>query len=539
MATTITAYGGVNTIGGNQILLEDGETRLLFDFGIPFGKRNRYFEEYLKPRSSTGLLDFLELGLIPPLEGLYRPDLELPGLWDRFRTAPHYRNIAREGRPPVDGVLLSHAHLDHSGYISLLQGNIPIYSSVMTAFISKVIQDAGPADIAREMVYYTPRETDNRGYLTSKHGQKIQRPYAFLQGQGDVPPNEPAVAFWNNIPDTRTDLVTTDLLGDMKTVGGLPVTIYPIDHSIVGASAFAVQTSAGWVVYTGDIRRHGQMDGITEEFIDKVAALNPVALITEGTRAGVAAAFASEREVRNRSLDIVTKADGFVIADIGARNFERIVSYWEIAQLTGRRLVITTEDAYLFKAIHHAWFTGPRVEDIDDILVYDEAKDTENDWERELRSTLAGKLVTPREIKNNPRDYILCFSFKDAGKFVDLEPRGGIYIYSSSEVYDEDMAPDVHRLRNWLAHFDIKPIGLPRNAADAGTPPRWEAPPGEDGLHASGHSTGEELLDMARRINPRIVVPVHTQHPEFFVDGLRNTKIDVRAPSRGEAMELG
>jgi len=47
---TITCYDGVNTIGGNKILLEDGDTCLFFDFGTSFGRRYEFFEEYLKPR---------------------------------------------------------------------------------------------------------------------------------------------------------------------------------------------------------------------------------------------------------------------------------------------------------------------------------------------------------------------------------------------------------------------------------------------------------------------------------------------------------
>ena len=77
VAIRITCYGGVGQIGGNKVLLEDAATggRLFLDFGIPFGERRRYFEEYLNPRASAGLLDLIELGLVPPFRGLYRPDL--------------------------------------------------------------------------------------------------------------------------------------------------------------------------------------------------------------------------------------------------------------------------------------------------------------------------------------------------------------------------------------------------------------------------------------------------------------------------------
>ncbi|MGA3191794.1 MAG: hypothetical protein ABSD73_04670 [Candidatus Bathyarchaeia archaeon] len=33
--TTLAFYGGVNEIGGNKILIKDGDTRIFFDFGMP------------------------------------------------------------------------------------------------------------------------------------------------------------------------------------------------------------------------------------------------------------------------------------------------------------------------------------------------------------------------------------------------------------------------------------------------------------------------------------------------------------------------
>ena len=51
----LTFYGGVNEIGGNKILLEDDERRLLLDFGFPYQKYKGLYEEYLKPRGGAGL----------------------------------------------------------------------------------------------------------------------------------------------------------------------------------------------------------------------------------------------------------------------------------------------------------------------------------------------------------------------------------------------------------------------------------------------------------------------------------------------------
>jgi hypothetical protein len=47
---TITIYGAAGEIGGNKILLEDRDTRVLLDFGASFRARGLYYEEFLTPR---------------------------------------------------------------------------------------------------------------------------------------------------------------------------------------------------------------------------------------------------------------------------------------------------------------------------------------------------------------------------------------------------------------------------------------------------------------------------------------------------------
>ena len=53
-------------------------------------------------------------------------------------------------------------------------------------------------------------------------------------------------------------------------------------------------------------------------------------------------------------------------------------------------------------------------------------------------------------------------------------------------------------------------------------------------FHASGHCSGTELLEVADRVAPKQLVPVHTEHPEGF-DGAR---AKVRPPVLGEPMPL-
>lgn len=112
--TSLTFYGGVNEIGGNKILLEDKDTRVFLDFGKSFSRRARYFEEFINPRTSNGIVDFLTMGLVPDIPGVYREDL--------MKMAGR-----KPEKPEIDAVLLTHAHSDHADYISFLHEDIVFY----------------------------------------------------------------------------------------------------------------------------------------------------------------------------------------------------------------------------------------------------------------------------------------------------------------------------------------------------------------------------------------------------------------------------
>ncbi|MEM4733041.1 MAG: MBL fold metallo-hydrolase, partial [Candidatus Bathyarchaeia archaeon] len=108
-STTVTFYGGVNEIGGNKILLQDKDTRVLFDFGMSFTMRKQFYSPpFLSPKSENSLQ---ELGILPRIKGVYKFD---------------------PGPAEVDAVFISHGHLDHCAYLSFIKREIPIYCGETT-----------------------------------------------------------------------------------------------------------------------------------------------------------------------------------------------------------------------------------------------------------------------------------------------------------------------------------------------------------------------------------------------------------------------
>ena len=110
----LTIHRGTHEIGGTLIEIETARTRLLIDTGYPLFLNGMPIEDNVAKLPAEKLL---ELGVLPPIEGLYR--------WDASS---------------FDAIVISHAHIDHYGLLKYVHSDIPVHMSAGTKKLIEISQ---------------------------------------------------------------------------------------------------------------------------------------------------------------------------------------------------------------------------------------------------------------------------------------------------------------------------------------------------------------------------------------------------------------
>jgi ribonuclease J len=501
-----TMLDGAATIGGTKLLFEASTspdaTRLLFDFGLNYATMGAYFEEFLTPRTSAGLTDYLTTGLLPKLD-FYRSDLT--ALLHEMQP-----EVANQLTDPghINACFITHAHVDHTGSISFLDESIPLYATPVTAAVLRAVEEtqfsSGPENGVTDFIL-----RPNLG--ANKHSQR-----------------------------TLVDLTGSMQFRDCR------VTPFPVDHSIPGACAYLIEYDGGALAYTGDLRFHGRMGHVTESSVEQLAAAHPDAVLIEGTNLRSNGGpsdhetafrrrfvFWSEQGVEAKALEEIHGAPGLVMADFGMKDLDRLMTFQRVAHATGRKLAILPRDAYIVRLAQEAGYPTIDLADPDLVLyvkragsgTYDKG-DIKQDWARSTLLRFAGsdpdsvdpkdrrdavvdvlngscpRIVRAAEVMTHQSDYLLSLGYWDVQELCDLHPsRGSLYIHSSAEAFNEEMSWSQERLARWLDLAGMDSVHI----------------------HASGHAPPEDLFRIVEELAPTHVYPIHTEHAERYVERFGDT----------------
>ncbi len=391
-------YGGVDEIGGNKILVEDGDTRFWLDFGQSFQMGTEYYINWLQPRRGNGLRDYFEFGLLPRISGLYGEDVlgETDLCWEE---------------PCFQGVFVSHAHADHVSHLKFVDSGVPVYLGKGTRFFMDAMEKTSNwADYGKH---------DYRGFRT-----------------GDV---------------VKIDGVEVHPVHvDHSIPAAYGYVIYTSDKTIVYSGDMRLHGSRGDMTREFlALAREAKPDAMICEGTRMVRIDNRRHLSEAEVAAGV------------REVCAEADRDGkSVIFTQPSRDIDRWRTFYEAARDCGRVLVIHPKTAYLLERLlddEHLNVPDPMKDDR--ISVYYKRKKSgsyaENDyyvWERKYLD----RLVTAEELKRFPRRYLVNLDFYNFTELIDIRPEAGShFIYSMSEPFtDEDLEEEV--LHNWLMHFGLR-----------------------------------------------------------------------------------
>ncbi|GGJ10795.1 MBL fold hydrolase [Alicyclobacillus cellulosilyticus] len=272
--------------------------------------------------------------------------------------------------------------------------------------------------------------------------------------------------------------------GEIVTFGPFRITLLPVDHDIPGACGLLIETPDLRAVYTGDLRLHGCRPEQTLQFADAACAFGPDVLWIEGTRANEAADAENipEPDIADRIAAVLREARHGAYFTYYPWNPDRLRAMFTAARTAGRSVVVEPEDLYLY-----AHLTG----DLPECLIWWPAEDTTEPvraWLREMQLPA----VRPEAVRRREKDLLISMPYHRFIRFIDIEPEpGGIYMHSNGYPLGP-FDPAWTNFRHWLDAFRLQLVSV----------------------SSSGHASREEVIALAERMAPRLLMPIHSLAPE-------------------------
>ncbi len=121
--------------------------------------------------------------------------------------------------------------------------------------------------------------------------------------------------------------------------------------------------------------------------------------------------------------------------------------------------------------------------------------------------------MTAAEVHKRQGEIFLHLDIWNFPEIIDIKPhKGGVYIHSSSEAFNEEGEREEDVIKNWVHH-----IGFTYHQ-----------------IHASGHAPLNDVRRLVQTVGAKMTVPIHTEHPELF----SSFKRKIMVPRKGKEIPL-
>jgi len=272
------------------------------------------------------------------------------------------------------------------------------------------------------------------------------------------------------------------------TLGPFTITPFMVDHSAYDAYALLIEAGGRRVFYSGDFRAHGRKAALFERLV--AAPPTPIdCLMLEGTslaRLDENAHFITESGLEQQFVCAFKHIAGLAMVFASGQNVDRLVTIYRAALKSGRCLIMDIYTAEILASTENEHLPQGHWENIRVIIPYSQSRqadETPNLFKRH-RCINWAKL---HELA--PKAVMLCRAsmlrqLANTGTLTGAE-----VIYSMWDGYLED-----GRLQ---AQLDALNIPLSK-------------------IHTSGHADTPTLKRLVAALQPKTVIPIHSEHPELF-----------------------
>jgi ribonuclease J len=292
-----------------------------------------------------------------------------------------------------------------------------------------------------------------------------------------------------------------------KTVKDFRVTKFDVDHSAFGACAFLFEACGKSILYSGDIRLHGKKGILYKRLPQHVDYL-----FLEGTNIGRGERQATETAIENEFVkQFSDHPDSLHLVWCSSQNIDRIVDLYRACIKTHRILCVDLYAAYVLKLVNANNDKIPSIKTHDNLMIYFPHRLTSLLIEKDKKLVYdlrqgATKLVKG-DLSVNPSKYVVLFRPKllgDLGRYINNTK---VCLTTSiwAKYWEQDK-PEMKRLKAWLA---AKPE-LRKRLSD---------------IHTSGHADVESLQQIVEHIQPKAIIPIHTEHSESFSSLFPNNSV--------------
>jgi ribonuclease J len=290
-------------------------------------------------------------------------------------------------------------------------------------------------------------------------------------------------------------------------IGDITITGFPVDHSAFDSMALLLEADGKRILYSGDLRLHGRKPGMARALI-RHAQANPVdVLLMEGTnlRAGSPTNLvgnSSETDLEATFCRAIKRWNHLVLANFSPQHFDRMISFYKATRDAGRIFVLDVYGAFVWDLIRRGTFRNLMSEKRIRVYYNQSFQQSRKKNIPKLNGPfLEARIDLPAILADLDR-YVMLFrpsmlKLDFSGKL----PQRTLCLYS--------MWP------GYLVKPEFKDLRAALKKAD-----------GElSECHTSGHIIADDLVEFVKAINPRHVVPVHTETPEKFQELFPNAKL--------------